>query len=165
MCRNDFQSNKKTTTCTCEIENDITIDDIFISPGEEEVIEIMTRVETNTSCQSPDYSWTSWYSATNDNTNDYETLLDHRNLNKYVSFWFFFKYIYPISFITNLSVCDFPAHIEAREVETKISWYGSDAILVHDSKSNSATFPNSINKNPVWTHGISKDFGYVTSRM
>lgn len=85
-CRNDFQSNKKTTTCTCETENDLTIDDIFISPGEEEVIEIMTRVETNTSCQAPDYSWTSWYSATNDNINDYETLLDHRNLNKYGSY-------------------------------------------------------------------------------
>ena len=45
-CRNDFQSNKKTTTCTCETKNDKTIDDIFISPGEAEVNEIMTRVET-----------------------------------------------------------------------------------------------------------------------
>ena len=58
-----------------------------------------------------------------------------------------------------LSVCDSPSHIEARERDTKISWISSKSILVHDSASTTANFPNTINSNPRWAHGISKDFG------
>ena len=65
-------------------------------------------------------------------------------------------------FLSNASkpVCDSPTHIEAREVETHLSWIDSYSFLVHDSNSSSALFLDELNPNPVWASGISKDFGY-----
>ena len=47
----------------------------------------MTEDIIDSRCRSPTYQWTTWESATNDNDsngNDYETLIDHINLFKYV---------------------------------------------------------------------------------
>ena len=62
---------------------------------------------------------------------------------------------YKISFL--LRVCDRPTHIDAREVLSNISRVGSDSMLIHRHEKyiNSSTFIHQ------WSHGLSKDFGWV----
>ena len=54
-------------------------------------------------------------------------------------------------------MCNQPTHIEAREYDTKFDWTRSKTVLIHDSNSK----PNTLNSNPKWAFGISKDFGLV----
>ena len=56
-------------------------------------------------------------------------------------------WIYLFSLIF-FSYCDKPIYIEAREVETKKDWTGSESILIHQ-------VPNTTR----WAYGVSKDFG------
>ena len=57
---------------------------LFQAPEPSRTDEIFSDETTtnDTLCNGPNYEWTSWYSATTPNGNDFETLLDHRKLNK-----------------------------------------------------------------------------------
>ena len=52
------------------------------------------------------------------------------------------------------SVCQNPTHMDAREVRTKISWIGSDSLLVY-------AHDHSVKSNSKWSYGLSKSFGEV----
>ena len=58
-------------------------------------------------------------------------------------------WIYLFSLIF-FSYCDKPIYIEAREVETKKDWTGSESILLHQ-----------VQNTTRWAYGVSKDFGFV----
>ena len=51
-----------------------------------------------------------------------------------------------------LRVCPSPSHIEARTVNDKISWLGTDAVLIYDTTPKPAAERN-------WAYGISREFG------
>ena len=55
-----------------------------------------------------------------------------------------------ISYIL-ISVCEFPSHIDAREIESKKDWITSTYILVHDISSE--------NFQSEWRYGLSKNYG------
>ena len=50
-----------------------------------------------------------------------------------------------------LSVCDFPSHIEAREIDSKIDWIRSKFKLIHDISTD--------DENSKWSFGLSKNYG------
>ena len=58
-----------------------------------------------------------------------------------------------------LSVCESPTHIDAREKMFNTSWIESNVILIHDASPITKQHPNSINLNPNWAYGVSKNFG------
>ena len=51
-----------------------------------------------------------------------------------------------------LSVCSRPTHIDARTVNDKFSWLGTDATLIYDTTPKPAAERN-------WAYGISRSFG------
>ena len=80
-------------------------------------------------------------------------------MNYWMSIWTGTGYFY-LTYIIELwiylfsliffSYCDKPIYIEAREVETKKDWTGSESILLHQ-----------VENTTRWAHGVSKDFGLV----
>ena len=53
---------------------------------------------------------------------------------------------------SNLSVCSRPTHVDARTVNDKFSWLGTDAVLIYDTTPKPAAERN-------WAYGISRNFG------
>ena len=51
-------------------------------------------------------------------------------------------------------VCSHPTHIEARKVSDKISWFGTQTVLIYDM-----TPKPSLKRN--WAYGISPKSGYL----
>ena len=86
------------------------------------------------------------------------------NLTKFFSQIFAALAVLPVHIISlfrhsSVPVCESPTHIEAREVETQLSWIDSKSFLVHDSNSTTALFADVLNPYPSWAYGISKDSG------
>ena len=49
-------------------------------------------------------------------------------------------------------MCSRPTHIDARTVDEKLSWLGTDAVLIYDTTPKPAAERN-------WAYGISRNFG------
>ena len=141
-CEDSASFNKKTSNMKI----------IYSPPDHKEILNIMTNEEYSEWCRHLDYHWTEWNSVTKSDADDFETLLDHRRLYGWIK-----RSI--VLFFNILRVCDSPTNVDGRQVDSKISWLGSDLILVYDSKSSYQLFPDTINNDPIWAHGISKDFG------
>ena len=92
--------------------------------------------------------WTGWNSASDANTgSDFEILADHVVLFGLVYFW-----VFQSTKSSKYRVCSSPSHIEARTVNEKLSWLGTDAVLIYDTTPKPAVERN-------WAYGISRDFG------
>ena len=108
----------------------------------------MTLETDDHKCESEAYEWTSWQSELTppaDNTYDMELLKHHQQFFGQV-------FLSELNLFELKRVCDNPTHMDAREVSTKISWVGSDSLLVY-------AHSDSIESNPTWSHGLSKSFG------
>ena len=90
-----------------------------------------------------------------------ETLLKilEMTMKYWMSIWAYTGYFYFTSYwimdiilfiLIYFSNCDKPIYIEAREIETKKDWTGSESILLHQ-----------VQNTTRWAHGVSKDFGLV----
>lgn len=65
--------------CLHEIEENKFREE-FYAPNHDDILNIMTNDDYNDQCLHFDYQWTEWNSVTKSDTDDFETLLDHRRL-------------------------------------------------------------------------------------
>ena len=87
-------------------------------------------IHDHVDCKSHELLWTEWQSVDNKDGNDFELFSEHQQYHR---------------------VCDFPSHIEAREIDSKIDWIRSKFKLIHDISTN--------NENSKWSFGLSKNYG------
>ena len=106
--------------------------------------------------------WTDWNSASDaENGNDFEILEDHVKFFGWVLSYLVFKKTHRQSGThenSDFRVCSDPTHIEARNVSDKISWFGTQTVLIYDTTPKPAPERN-------WAYGISRNSGYSLTKL